>query len=732
MIFMKRLFIIFWFSVLLQFLPVANIIAQIVVPANGCVTESFDASNTWTFGGANPSWIWANPNKAEITDDITGGGNCLILGGNGVSTWVNDWEDSWAESPEYDLSAVNNPYLEFWFYHSNEASTNFDEIWMEYSLNNGASWSVLSAPIGTNNCYDQNWYNYTDNWGGATNAAASNTSTGSCAFGGGNGPSDWMLVRKCIVSLANESSVRFRFRSDNGDVCNFYGATVDDFTVCDAHIEADASFNCSGNLEIDFVDLSEDCPDIWLWDFGDGNTSTAQNPSHTYASEGVYTVTLTATASAAVTQGCGGPFTDSYTFDVEMIDASVVSQMDPTCAGDSDGSATIDYLGNTGAVNINWSPAPGTGQGTTTGTGLSDGTYLVEVSSSAVGCPGIATINITDPPVPTFNVNAVDETCSNGNGYIVVDPSGSITPYSFSTDGGATFVASDSFPGLSAGNYDIVIENGDGCQSALSTVTINDIPLSISLSSDTSICEGEFTPLNAAPGNGTVPFTYNWYCNQMNCAADNQSSSAINVNPAQSTMYYVEVTDGNGCTALDSVEITVIPSTLVDAGSDVVINEGDSTMLSATPQGASSYSWTPAGTLSDPNSQNPYASPLSTTSYYVTVTAGVCPGTDSVTVFVSDLNVNVPNVFTPGGDGYNDHLIIEGVEFFPENKLEVYNRWGQLIFSAEDYDNDNVLWSGINMEGEELSDGVYFYVFVGNRGEVQIEKNGTISIFKER
>lgn len=305
-------------------LPINNVFSQIVVPSGGCHTENFDGSNPWTFSGSNSSWVWDNPNKSEITDDITGGGNCLILGGNGTLTWVNDFEDSQAESPVYDLSAATNPYLEFWFYWSNENSTNFDEIWMEYSTDGGTVWNILEPPVGTGGCYDQNWYNFTDNWGGASAFAADNSSTGTCAFGGSLGPTGWVQVRKCVAtSVGGQSNVRFRFRSDNGNFCNFFGATIDDFTVCDADVTASAAASCvNGIMEVDFTDASSPCPDGWDWDFGDGNTSIAQNPTHTYTSPGIYNVTFTASSSAAATSGCGA-HNDVFNLIVEVFDPNI-------------------------------------------------------------------------------------------------------------------------------------------------------------------------------------------------------------------------------------------------------------------------------------------------------------------------------------------------------------------------------------------------------------------------
>lgn len=70
---------------------------------------------------------------------------------------------------------------------------------------------------------------------------------------------------------------------------------------------ADFSFAQSGPYAFDFTDLSAGTPTTWDWDFGDGNTDNVQNPSHTYAGEGNYTVTLT------VTNGCNS---DTYTMNV--------------------------------------------------------------------------------------------------------------------------------------------------------------------------------------------------------------------------------------------------------------------------------------------------------------------------------------------------------------------------------------------------------------------------------
>lgn len=70
---------------------------------------------------------------------------------------------------------------------------------------------------------------------------------------------------------------------------------------------------------------------------------------------------------------------------------------------------------------------------------------------------------------------------------------------------------------------------------------------------------------------------------------------------------------------------------------------------------------------------------------------------------------------TPNGDNKNDSWIIDNIEQFPENTVQIFNRWGQQVWWGENYDNSEVVWKGNNGnkdEGVELSSATYFYVAV--------------------
>ena len=67
---------------------------------------------------------------------------------------------------------------------------------------------------------------------------------------------------------------------------------------------------------------------------------------------------------------------------------------------------------------------------------------------------------------------------------------------------------------------------------------------------------------------------------------------------------------------------------------------------------------------------------------------------------------------TPNGDGKNDSWIIDDIEFFPNNSVKIFNRWGEILWKRESYDNNEVVWAGEHDNGENLLTGTYFYVVI--------------------
>jgi len=92
----------------------------------------------------------------------------------------------------------------------------------------------------------------------------------------------------------------------------------------------------------------------------------------------------------------------------------------------------------------------------------------------------------------------------------------------------------------------------------------------------------------------------------------------------------------------------------------------------------------------------------------------------------SEINLNFPQVFTPTpADGFNDELVIENLELFPNNSIQIYNRWGEQVYQASPYNNN---WSGQNestlpkLQGKELDEDTYFYILNLGNGQDPIKR----------
>ncbi|MEY4288843.1 MAG: hypothetical protein RLZZ30_931, partial [Bacteroidota bacterium] len=79
---------------------------------------------------------------------------------------------------------------------------------------------------------------------------------------------------------------------------------------------------------------------------------------------------------------------------------------------------------------------------------------------------------------------------------------------------------------------------------------------------------------------------------------------------------------------------------------------------------------------------------------------------------ICDILLDIPEAFSPDGDGINDYFVIEGIDRLQENDIIIFNRWGSEVFKMNNYNNS---WNGtsqssLNVGGDELPSGTYFYI----------------------
>jgi gliding motility-associated-like protein len=108
------------------------------------------------------------------------------------------------------------------------------------------------------------------------------------------------------------------------------------------------------------------------------------------------------------------------------------------------------------------------------------------------------------------------------------------------------------------------------------------------------------------------------------------------------------------------------------------------------------------------------------------ITGGICPTIFDITINVNNdcavlacQNIIVHNAFTPNGDGLNEYFFIENIDditCYPTNSVEIYNRWGVLVYEAKNYDNNSIKFTGVSegratvSKSAELPAGTYFYM----------------------
>jgi gliding motility-associated-like protein len=184
------------------------------------------------------------------------------------------------------------------------------------------------------------------------------------------------------------------------------------------------------------------------------------------------------------------------------------------------------------------------------------------------------------------------------------------------------------FSNLPVGVYTIKIKDATGCIDSLV------IPIT-QLYPDFLITGIPITPASCTGGaDGTATINVTGGKNPYLFSLDGINFQPNNVFNLLQGNYTVTVRDNNNCVAAQNIFIPLNNIVTLEAGTNPTICEGKSTQLFA-QSNANSFSWTPAGSLSNSTIHNPIASPVITTVYYITATTGICSQKDTVTVFVN-------------------------------------------------------------------------------------------------
>lgn len=391
--------------------------------------------------------------------------------------------------------------------------------------------------------------------------------------------------------------------------------------------EPTAAFTWTGacvNSTVQFTDQSSTPGGMqfWTWDFGDGTGSTLQNPSHNFPGPGTYNVSLI----VENIYGCR----DTIVQPVVISPLPVPSfSVDTACAG-----SVININNTSTPPGSSWQWVFSNGTTSTTqnpsvvlgAPGSYTGTLIVSDSS---GCTDSIsqTIVVNPQPVAGFNITAPSG-CQSTPVTFNNTSSGGISYWWNFGDGDTSSLQNPVHIYNNNGTYTVtlIVTNSFGCSDTIvQPIQVNGPPL-ISAGPDITICIGSNAVITASGGT-----SYSWNPGGL-------SGSTITVSPGSNTTYTVVVTDANGCTGTDTVNVMVNPLPVPSVSPNVSICQGQSATLIAS--GGVSYSWNPSGN----NNDTITVSPGSSTTYAVNVIDGNgCQATGFVNVTVNPNPViNIP------------------------------------------------------------------------------------------
>lgn len=527
--------------------------------------------------------------------------------------------------------------------------------------------------------------------------------------------------------------------------CNLYAIKFD-LSQLTADIGFTASpYYCSPST-ITFTNTSNGGTN-YFWNFGDGNTSTLFQPTHTYTNPGTYQVSLIVSDSLSCVK------TDTAYMSIHVVapPVAVANPVNAICPGDSvqlnaSGGTTYQWIPSTGLSNPNIpnpkaSPAASTtyqvivtdscGADTTQlnvvvhtdGTTVSSDTTICRGQSVTLSASGgvsyswapstyLNNPNISNPQSTPFNsiTYVVSITDANGCTWVknikitvdtllpipIVSNDTTICPltsaqlsvsggniYQWSPPGSLDNPFSATPIASPTSSTTYVVAATNGCGTRYDSVVVTVRNMNISVPDTLWVCKNIPFEMYAS---GNAVKSYLW---SPSSYLDDATISNPTATIDKDVNFNVQITDSFGCVWNATVVAKLYPPLFVDVGPDQIIDYRSNIQLFATSN-TDSILWTPGSFLSCIRCINPKANPKETTTYYVWVfDKNGCYVYDTITIYINT-DLYVPNTFTPDEDGKNEFFAPVSEEV-GEFEMWIFNRWGEEIFYT---DNITIGWDG--------------------------------------
>lgn len=343
--------------------------------------------------------------------------------------------------------------------------------------------------------------------------------------------------------------------------------------------------------------------------------------------------------------------------------------------------------------------------------------YLVAIDDSGKVFVGMVLLMEPDEIILTSSVFPAECNAFSETGSIQMTASGGTGAISYLWSDGSTAKDRNN---LAAGAYSLEVFDSNNCSRSESFTVGSQVSVFAYAGEDTTICYGESLQLEAS-GRHTPTWDPSPFI------SDPSEANPLTLGITQHTSFVLTITEKESvynCYNKDTIHVSLYPQTGLIAMEDTFIILGTSVQLETYGGPFQDYRWEPETGLDNTSISNPIAAPLESITYYVYGTNEYgCEEVDSIFVEVIE-DLRAYNVFTPNGDGINEYFEIQHAERFPEMQVEIYNRWGSLLYSTTGYDSGNN-WDGTS-RGKEVPVGTYYYIIIPYRGAEPITGHVTI------
>jgi gliding motility-associated-like protein len=568
-----------------------------------------------------------------------------------------------------------------------------------------------------------------------TSATLTATGTGTITWYSDAGLTQIVQVGNTFVTPPLTATTVYYVSASNGACSNTATVTVTVVPLPETPVITSNSPVCSGgNLVLSATGVTFAAGNVYTWYLPDGTTTTTTDSSLTIANaqvtnSGIYGVSVsngTCSSGRSNTSVVVNPTPPTPTIDA----------VTPVCEG-----STVSFCGHTTTVGAtyNWTGPNGfTFNGNcvalTNITLAQAGTYTLTVSAN--GCTSApATVDVVVNAAPVDSIYSNSPICEHQTLNLLDTLPLGITGVGFTWTGPNGFSSDQQHPSIvnatevdNQGFYFLtLLDSATMCRSKIysTLVVIDGFPNRLIADNDGPVCEGFDLTLNATNVFGGV---YTW-TGPNGYTATGKNPVLTAATPDQSGIYTVTVTLPGGCQDSASTQVTIYANPIADAGTDTTIQQGTIFQLNGQTLDGSgnvipfqpgiTFNWSPSELLNIDNIPNPLADftqlPVPNPYKFVFTIWDKhgCTSRDSVFVtVVPSLDLIIPDIITPNGDGLNDTWVIQHIDNFNAQgipyTIQIFARGGALVYSSTNYSNAD----GFNgtYKGSTLPDGAYWFV----------------------